>query len=133
MKKFNAKKTEYRGELFSSKFEAQCAFELDMRLASNEILSWETQVQIPLIVNDYVVGNYNIDFVVIRKDGVKEYIEAKGYAGDTPVWRLKWAILEAMLASSGENAITKIMWQGTPGRIRKIKKIQKNKCSRMKS
>jgi len=36
-----AKKTEYNGVVYSSKFEAQCAIDLDMRMAAGDVLSWE--------------------------------------------------------------------------------------------
>ena len=33
-----AKKTEYNGVVYSSKFEAQCAIDLDMRMAAGDVL-----------------------------------------------------------------------------------------------
>ncbi len=118
-----AKKTEYNGTLYSSKFEAKCASELDMRQASGEIISWESQVAIKLIVNGYSVGTYNIDFVAKRKDGIIEYIEAKGKAGDTPIWRLKWKILKAMMAEK-KDVLPLIIWQDPVIKITKDGKLQ---------
>lgn len=105
-----AKKTEYNGVVYSSKYEAQCAIDLDMRMAAGEIKSWESQTAILLIVNGYEVGTYNIDFTARLKDGRTEYIEAKGKAGDTPLWRLKWKILKAMMADRKDVKLT-ILWQ----------------------
>jgi len=105
-----AKKTEYNGEVYSSKFEAQCAIDLDMRMASGEVLSWESQTAIDLVVNGYKIGVYNIDFTAKLKNGMTEYIEAKGTAGDTPLWRFKWKFLMAMMAERKDVKLT-ILWQ----------------------
>ena len=115
----NAKKSEYRGSIYDSKFEAQIAFDLDMMLKAGEIIKWERQVKIPLIVNGYLVENYYIDFIVYR-DGETEYIEAKGYP--TPAWKIKWKLFEALYTKPG-NKLTVIM-QGhyKLPRLRKIKK-----------
>lgn len=111
MGKFDtAKPTEYNGTLYDSKHEATCAQELDFRVAARELTHWESQVRIPLIVNGYEVAVYVIDFVAYRTDGKMELIEAKGTAGDTKEWRLKWRMLMALC---GENEKIKmvILWQ----------------------
>lgn len=105
-----AKKTEYNGIMYASKFEAKCAAELDFRLAAGEIKSWEDQVAIKLVVNGYEIGTYNLDFRAHRTDGITELIEAKGKAGDTPLWRLKWKILQAMMAERKDVRLI-ILWQ----------------------
>ena len=116
----SAKKTNYNGSIFDSKFEAQQAIELDMMKKAGEIIDWERQVRIPLEVNGYKVCDYIIDFVVYR-DGETEYLEAKGYP--TPVWKLKWRLFEAIFTKPG-NLLTVIM-QGKykPPKLRKIKKL----------
>lgn len=101
----NAKKSEYKGSIYDSKFEANYAAELDLLLKAGEIIKWERQVKIPLIVNGYIICNYYIDFVVYR-DGETEYVECKGYP--TEVWKLKWKIFEA-LYDKPENKLTVIM------------------------
>lgn len=116
----SAKKSEYKGSVYDSKFEAQVAFDLDMMLKAGEIIKWERQVKIPLEVNGYVVCDYYIDFIVYR-DGETEYIEAKGYP--TPVWKLKWKLFEALYTKPG-NKLT-VIQQGkfkTP-KLRKVKKL----------
>lgn len=105
-----AEKTEYNGVLYASRYESQCAAQLDFRMAAGELESWEPQVPISLVVNGYEVAKYNLDFVAKRTDGVTEYIEAKGKAGDTPLWRLKWKILEAMMKGR-KNVKCVILWQ----------------------
>lgn len=79
-----------------SKLEAQQAFELDCRLKAKEIKSWSRQVKIELSAYGKHICNYYIDFVAIRKDGVKEYIEVKGM--ETDVWKLKWKMFTAKMA-----------------------------------
>jgi len=103
----SAKKSEYQGNIYDSKFEAQYAIELDLRLKAGEILGWERQVKIPLVVNGYLVCNYYIDFAIYH-DGLTEYVECKGYPTD--VWKLKWKLFEA-LYSKPENQLT-IIQQG---------------------
>jgi HAMP domain-containing protein len=82
--------------MYDSKFEASVAQELDFRKSAGEIESWEAQKTLDLVVNGYKIGTYRIDFVAYRKDGVTEYIEAKGWS--TPLWKMKWAIFEAMMS-----------------------------------
>lgn len=102
-----AKKTEYKGVMYDSKFEAQQAYELDMLQKAGEIIKWEKHVRLPLIVNNYIVCEYEIDFIVYR-DGETEYVECKGYP--MPVWRLKWKLFEALYTKPG-NKLT-IIQQG---------------------
>lgn len=114
----NAKKSEYKGSIYDSKFEANYAAELDLLLKAGEIIKWERQVKIPLIVNGYIICNYYIDFVVYR-DGETEYVECKGYP--TEVWKLKWKIFES-LYTKPENKLT-IIQQGKykAPKLRKVK------------
>lgn len=117
-----AKRTEYNGVVYSSRYESQCAYELDLRMAAKEVESWENQVKIPLVVSGFEVGVYVIDFVAKRRDGVTEYIEAKGYAGDTREWRLKWNILRAMMANAKDTELI-VLWQD--GMMRPMKPLKK--------
>lgn len=116
----NAKKTEYGGHLYDSRFEAQYAIELTMRQNAKEIKSFETQVTLPLEVNNYVVCTYKIDFVVYHNDGTIEYVETKGYPTD--VWKLKWKLFEALYCDKPNVRLT-IVQQGRfkPPRLRKKK------------
>ena len=115
----SAKKTKYGDSVYDSKFEAGVAQELTFRQAAGELLSFEKQVRIPLVVNGYQIADYYIDFVAYRKDGVTEYIEAKGWP--TPIWRMKWAIFEALYSDLADVEL-RVIWQGKRKRLRKIKK-----------
>lgn len=114
----SAKKQMYNNHQYDSKFEAGYAIELDARLKAGEIKSWEKQIPIPLIVNNYVVCTYKIDFVITHLDDSIEYVETKGYA--FPLWRLKWKLFEALFS---DKATLTVVSQGKlkPPKARKIK------------
>jgi len=114
-----AKKTDYNGRAYDSKFEAGYAQELDLRLKAKDIKSWEAQKTLDLIINDYIVGTYRIDFVVYHNDGTIEYVETKGYA--FPAWRQKWKIFEA-INSVNPNVKLTLIKQGKFN-MKKIKKL----------
>lgn len=115
-----AKKQEYDGFLYDSKFEAGYAIELDLRVKAKDIKSWERQEQLELIVNNYIVCTYRIDFTVYHNDGTKEYVETKGYA--TPTWRLKWKLFEALYGDKPDIQLT-VVKQKSNWNIRKLKKV----------
>ena len=93
--KYHAVKQEFNGERYDSKFEARVASDLDFRLRSGEIKAVERQVDFPFVVNGKRLGRffYRADFVVTHHDGSREIVEAKGMM--MPVFRLKWALMEA--------------------------------------
>lgn len=91
--KYGAKKTEFKGRSYASKFEASVASDLDLRLKAGELTKVQPQVTIPLIVNGTKVGQYRADFIVTHPDGSQEVVEAKGF--ETMLFRLKWRVLEA--------------------------------------
>jgi hypothetical protein len=103
----NSKSQEYDGFRYMSRFEASYAQQLNLRLRAKEIASWERQVTIPLIVNDYRVCNYIIDFIIHHKDGTLEYVETKGFA--TEVWKLKWKLFEALYSEKPGVTLTVVM------------------------
>ncbi|MBI5573499.1 MAG: DUF1064 domain-containing protein [Elusimicrobia bacterium] len=117
----SAKKTIFSGYRYDSKFEAGYAQELDLRQKAGEILKWEKQIKIPLVVNNYIVCNYYIDFIVYYPNGEIEYVETKGYA--TPLWRLKWKLFEALF-SEKPNVKLLVIKQKSNWTIRKLKKIK---------
>lgn len=109
---------------YDSKFEAGYAQELMFRKKAKEIVDFEEQVNLDLIVNDYLVCQYRIDFIVYHHNDVVEYVECKGYA--TPVWRLKWKLFESLYGDKPDVKLT-VVYQGK-GKMpkpRKIKKINK--------
>lgn len=94
--KYGAKKQEYNGSIYDSKFEAGVAEYADTLVAAGEIKEVQRQVRIPLEAYGVKIFTYIIDFVFIHNDGHKEYVEAKGY--ETDIWKAKWKMLEAKLA-----------------------------------
>lgn len=92
--KFGATRCEYDGIRYDSKMEAAYAMQLDALKSGGGIKDWRRQVTIPLDVNGKHVCNYRVDFEVEHNDGHKELIEVKGF--ETPVWQLKWKLLEAI-------------------------------------
>lgn len=116
-----AKQQTYNGQRYDSGFEGQYALELDIRQKAGEIVKWERQVKIPLIVNGYSIANYYIDFIVYYPDGLKEFVECKGIASE--VWRLKWKIFEATYSEIPGVKLT-VVKQHTNWSMRKIKKVK---------
>ena len=92
--KYGNKSAEYDGKMYHSKFESKVAQDLDLRKAAGELTEIQRQVKISLDVNGFHICNYYIDFVVTRQDGIKEYIEVKGFP--TELWKFKWKLLEAL-------------------------------------
>jgi hypothetical protein len=58
--KYHARRTEYNGERYDSKAEAEYAATLDLLLKSREIKDWERQVLVPLGADD----SLRVDFIV---------------------------------------------------------------------
>jgi hypothetical protein len=100
--KYGAKKTDYSGVKYHSRFEAECAEILDTRLRAKDIKKVERQVKIDLRAYDEHMTNYFIDFVITHNDGHREYIEAKG--AETDLWKLKFKMLEAKLKNEEPDA-----------------------------
>lgn len=92
--KFNAKKQEFAGRKYDSKFEAKYAEELEFRKLAGEIVDVKPQVKIDIKVNGVHICNYYCDFRVELKDGTIQYHEVKGL--EMPLWQMKWKILHAL-------------------------------------
>ena len=95
--KYRAKRTEYNGYKYDSKFEAGVAMELDLRLKAGEIKDWERQFKIECIpYNKH--GNplprlkvtHKVDFRIHHHDGSYELLEAKGMELADYKKRRKW-------------------------------------------
>lgn len=93
-KKYNNVSSTYNGHTYHSKKEAAYAEELDLRVMAKELSHWERQVPIELRVNDHKICTYTIDFVEYDINGHEMYTEIKGF--ETPEWRLKWKLFEAL-------------------------------------
>lgn len=95
--KYKAKRTEYNGLVYASKFEADVAKQLDLRLASGEFSKIEAQFRVPLYIylangKPTTLFTYVCDFRCERPDGTYLLVEAKGFK--TNVYRIKRKILE---------------------------------------
>ena len=117
----NAKKNNYNGYIYDSKFEASYAQELDLRVKAKDTLNYDKQVTLALVVNGYIVCNYRIDFIIYHNDRTAEYVECKGWPTD--VWKLKWKLFEALYSDIPNVKLT-IVQQGKfkAPKARKIKK-----------
>ena len=107
--KYHAKKTMFNGMKYDSKKEASKAMELTTLKKAKQIKDFESHKKIELYANGIRVCNYYADFVVTHKDGSTEIIDIKSKVTATPIFRLKWKILEAQLKdelSSGKVKMT---------------------------
>ena len=111
--KYNAKSTEYGGEVYHSKAEAGYAAELDLRMhdtnPNERVKSWERQVRIPLKAYGVTIRNYYIDFVVYYESGLKEYVEVKGFYAAGGDFQNKWKHFKAQMAVEEPEAKTTIV------------------------
>jgi transcription initiation factor TFIIIB Brf1 subunit/transcription initiation factor TFIIB len=109
--KYGAKKTQYAGHRYDSKFEAQIAEDLDTRLKGKDIKAVERQIKIPLEAYGTHIFNYIIDFVITHNDDSKEYLEVKGY--ETDLWKTKWKIFEAKMNLEDPSAVLTVLKQNS--------------------
>jgi hypothetical protein len=92
--KYNAVTCHYNGFWYDSKFEAQYAMQLDMRLKAKDILSWERQYPVRIMFNGEKICTLWVDFRVKKLDGSYSLDETKGW--ETDVYKLKKRLLEIM-------------------------------------
>ena len=116
----NAKKQVINGFRYDSSFEAQYGMFLESELKAHRIKKFDRQINLPLVVNDYKVCDYRIDFIVYHRDNSIEYVEVKGY--QTDVWKLKWKLFESLYSDKPDVKLT-IIQQGNykPPKLRKVK------------
>jgi hypothetical protein len=93
--KYGARKTEFNGRKYDSKFEAGVAQELQLRLKAGEITEIEPQYKIEVWCyrEDGTAAfkvSHKIDFRVKNKDGSYTLIEAKGLETEDYKWRRKF-------------------------------------------
>ena len=105
--KYEAESTIYNGIQYHSKKEAAYAADLGYLKKAGEIKDWERQVKISLDVNGFHIANYWIDFIVEHNDGLKEYVEVKGYP--TPDWKIKWKLFEALYSQEPNTKLTVVV------------------------
>ena len=93
--KYGARKTEFNGKRYDSKFEASVAEELELRKQAKDILDYETQYKIEAWayrengLPAFKVG-HKVDFRIHHKDGSFELYEAKGIETPDYKWRRKF-------------------------------------------
>lgn len=92
--KYGAKKQDFGGRKYDSKFEAKYAEDLEWRKVAGEIVDIKPQFKIPIKVNGVLIANYYCDFRIELKDGSIEYHEVKGL--ELPLWQMKWKLLHAL-------------------------------------
>ena len=114
-----AKKTVVDGKKYDSHCEAAYANELILRVKAGEIQGFDSHVRQELNVNGFHIADYYIDFVVYHNDGTVEMVETKGLP--TPVWVLKWKILEALTSEDPNIKLTLV--QQKKFKMRRIRKI----------
>ena len=99
--KYYAKKTEYKGVVYDSKYEASRAYELDMLERAGRIKDLERQVR--FILQEGFVNNrgekvrpisYIADFVYTVKCGARVVEDTKSPATRTEVYRIKKKMFE---------------------------------------
>lgn len=93
--KYRAIKTTYKGSVYDSKREVTKAMELNQLLKDKQIFKWEKQIKIELFgENGTRICNYFCDFLITYNDGTLEYLEIKSKITATPVWKIKWKLLQ---------------------------------------
>lgn len=94
--KYGNIRTEYRGGSYMSKKEARKAQELDLLKNNGDIKNWTKQYKLSLSVNGVHIANYYLDFMIEENDGTFTYLEIKSPITCTDVWKLKWALAQAI-------------------------------------
>lgn len=97
--KYNNIPTVCEGVKFSSKGEAKRYRELLLMQSAGEISDLALQVKFPLEVNSTRVAFYVADFTY-NQNGYQVIEDFKGVS--TPMFRLKWKILQAMFAEDAK-------------------------------
>lgn len=96
--KYNNKRTEYKGEIYDSKKEAEFARTLDIlknaKKKSEKVVKWERQTKFPCIVSGEPICTYHADFTVWYANGAKCVYDVKGVK--TAVYKLKKKLVEAL-------------------------------------
>jgi len=126
--KFKNIRQEYDGRRYDSKKEASKAAELDLMVRGKLIKGWTPQWKIPFSVVyekagpvltikdgpelkakgkefDHLV-NYYCDFKIDHLDGSIELLEIKSPITMTPVFKLKWKLLESILKDDEKYFLT---------------------------
>ena len=96
--KYNAKKTEFMGYKFDSKWEAERYGQLASMQMAGVVKDLERQVKYEIVVNNYKICRYVADFVyiLVHEDGSKEKIVEDAKGVQTSDFKLKKKLMEAV-------------------------------------
>jgi DNA-directed RNA polymerase subunit RPC12/RpoP len=93
--KYGAKRTEFNGKIYDSKFEASVAEDLETQKLAKEIVDYDTQFRIEATAyradgTPAFTVRHKVDFRVHHHDGSFELLEAKGVETTDYRWRRKF-------------------------------------------
>jgi len=113
--KYGAKRTEFGGKIFDSKFEASVAEDLETRKLAKDIKDYETQYKVEMWIyrEDGVKAfsvSHKVDFRIHHNDGSYELYEAKGVETSDYKWRRK--LLENLWLPLHKDHIYSVVKQG---------------------
>lgn len=100
--------TETGGIKYDSQFEAEYAHKLILRKMAGDIVNWERQVRIPIVLLEEKICTYIMDFIVYHTDGRKEYVEIKGMP--TRDWKLKYKLFQLMMKYMEPEAVLTVIY-----------------------
>lgn len=90
--KYGAKRTEFNGKIYDSKFEANVAQDLETRKRAGDIKDYDTQFRLDVDVcnsagETICKKRHKVDFRLLLNDGSYELLEAKGMITGDYQWR----------------------------------------------
>ena len=96
--KYNAKKTEFMGYKFDSKWEAERYGQLSSMALAGVVKDLERQVKYEIVVNNHKICNYIADFVyiLVHENGKKEKIVEDAKGVQTTDFKLKMKLMKAV-------------------------------------
>jgi len=96
--KYNAKKTEFMGFKFDSKWEAERYGQLVSMQMADVVQDLERQVKFDIIINDVKICKYVADFVytLVHEDGKKEKIVEDAKGVQTTDFKIKMKLMKAV-------------------------------------
>lgn len=114
--KYGAKRTEFKGKIYDSKFEASLAQELETRKQAKDIKDYETQYRIECWAyredgSKAFQVRHKVDFRVLHNDNSYELMEAKGVETTDYKWRRKF-LEEIWLPAHPDHTYTVIKQNG---------------------
>lgn len=93
--KYGAKRTEFGGYKYDSKFEASVAQDLELRVKAKDILGYDRQFKVEMWAYDQngkqaMKKSHKVDFRLHHLDGSFELLEAKGVETSDYKDRRRW-------------------------------------------